>query len=338
MFSTPAITMAGMQGGAPTFSPWPMPGPNYSMAPPMAPHPVAMTPDSFNQPSGASWESDVPVMANARAAFSDHNKGLEAGDYIWTLAPVPGSVEERRLFQEGRVRPFNIAMANLWLREKCKEANDWVAKNLTSDPLATACEFEFERARHDPNSTIGRRSEEVRALLAYRTSAGVRSRFVQLGANMTQPNMVTSTNLELGGSLSASQNDTQVAWCVAGSAQTRNIWGLSAIVGRHLWVLIKRTEDGVFQLEPYMHDGLSDLLPPGAGMYRGANGDFERAAYYYIGVVSVRGRVTVRDRLAVEAAWKPKTLATAHSAANMLELINVTVAPSHHGLYMFHLY
>lgn len=335
MFGGGPINMVGAQAGPPSFSAWPMPGPGYSFASPMTPASVPVTAEGFNQPSGASWESDVPVMANSRVAPSPYAQYLEAGDLVLALDAVPESRDAVRLAKEEMVQALNVAAANDWLRKQCAQCNDWLDKNLPAgDPLRTASEFVFDAALADPASFFGQQSPSVRALLAYRTGHGIMSRLRLLGPNMTQSNMVTSTDLIGGSSLSADHGDTQVAWVVRGSAKTRNIWGPLATVGRHLWLALRRTDDDVFQLETYMNKNFGDVVDQAALMYAGRDGRLERAACYYVGRVSVRGRVTARDAFALKRAIDGSNLGEAHKLASMLELFDITVAPRRHGTYM----
>lgn len=326
--------MMGAQSGPPTFSAWPMPGPGYSFAPPTTPASVPVTAEGLNQPSGASWQSDVPVMANMRVAPSPYAKNLAAGDIVFAVDAVPESRDAARLAKEEMVQALNVAAANSWLRQQCALCNDWIDKNLPAgDPLRTASEFTFEAELADPTSSLGQQSPSVRALLAYRTGHGIMSRLRLLGPNMTQSNMVESSDVG-GYSLSADQGDTQVAWVVRGSAKTRNIWGPLATVGRHLWLVLRRTEDDVFQLETYTNNNFSDVVDQGKLMYAGRDGSAERAACYYVGVVSVRGHMTARDAYALQRAIDGTNLDEAKKLASMLEMFDITVAPRRHGTHL----
>lgn len=334
MFGGGPINMMGAQSGPPSFMAWPVPGPGYSFASPMIPQPVTMRPEQLNQPQGASWESDVPVMGNSRVAPSPYAKFIEGGDLVWALDAVAGTRDAKRLHEEERVQAMNAACVNDWLRQQCQLCNAWLDKNLLAgDPLRTACEFEFDRQLNDPATFIGGQAPAVRALLAYRTGHGIAARLRLLGPNLTQANMVTTTDFSRGSSLSADQGDTQIAWVARGSSKTRNIWGARATVGRHLWMVLRRDAAAdVFQLEPYHNDNFSDVLDQAQVMYAGRDGRMERAAAYYVGKVSVRGTVSTRDAFALQRAISGADLAESHKMCNMLELFDVTVMPRRHGL------
>jgi len=336
--SVPSNIMPPTQSGLPSFRAFPMPGgtyahPAFDQAPP-APLPTLV------QPTGASWLSDIPVTGNAVVVSTEYAKYLEGGDIAFAIRPpqTDSMMGAQAMARARKLQAFNLFTLNHWLRKHSTDANDWVAANLAGSPLATCSEHEFDFAMMDPGSELATKSTAVRALLAYRTAHGIRARLDYLGPIPNQPNRLTSTNIDRG-SLSAEQGDTSMAWTVAGPAYVQNVWGAEAIVGKHLWLQLKRV-DGVFQMVPYVSTlDLSTCVPDSARFYTGVNGlpNGERCINYPVGLMVARGRRTVRDDIFLQTArgiadkTKPQLVVVsmddAHKACADLERIQIATAP-----------
>jgi len=348
--NTPAV-MPGPESGPPTFHMWSAPGRNYTFNSPLAPPPININARGDIEPEGASWVSNIPVMANGRALKTPYTQFLNASDPIWVLRPSRARDDIAQQTAQ-RLNVFNLPAVNNYLVEECQKADEWVAQQLSNvrgsviaprlANLATCGDYEFEEALEDAD-LLGQRPESTRGLLAFRTSNGVATRFSYLGVNMTQPNMITSVDPNEG-SLSAEQDDTQVAWVTRGPAEVVNLWGPGAMGARHLHVLVKpvskvlnpRQPDNVtrvFQLVPYMSADLSDVVPPGDDIYINRAGLPEHCARYYVGMVALRGTVMTIDTSfrQMAAGSDPSKAFTAHQH---LERINVTVQPQRHGSFI----
>lgn len=349
-YETPAV-MPGPESGPPSFHMWAAPGPKYTFNSPMQAPPININPRGDIEPEGASWVSNIPVMANGRVLRTPNSKFLEASDPIWKLRPsrTRDSIAEQASM---RLDVYNLPAVNNYLLEACVKADDWVDTNLRSKAgsivaqqlarLADCGGYEFEEALEDMD-LLGSRPESVRGLLAFRTSNGIKTRFDFLGVNMTQANMVTSADIREG-SLSAEHEETQVAWVARGPAEVINLWGAGTIIGRHLYVLIKPVLKAlnprepsklspVFQLVPYMSDDLSIVVPPGDDIFINRVGQPEPCARYYVGMVAVRGRVATRENaFRLSAIGSDQT--AAHSASQHLERLNITVQPQRNGSFI----
>lgn len=343
--STPTNIMPPTASGLPQFQAFPVPGGSYAH-PAFGQTPPAPLP-TLVQPTGASWLSDIPVTGNAVVIPTEFAKYLEGGDVAFAIRPpqTDTALGAQSLARARKVQAFNLFTLNHWLRRFSLEANDWVAQNLSNTRFASCSEREFDLAMQDHTSELGTKSAAVRGLLAYRTAHGIRSRLDYLGPIPNQPNRLTSTNIERG-SLSAEQGDTDMAWVVAGPAYVQNVWGADAIVGKFLWLQLKRVDD-VFQMVPYVSRlDLSDQVPDDARFYTGVNGlpDGERCINYPVGLMVARGRRTVRDDIFLQLArgivdkTKPQLavvpLNDAHKACADLERIQIATGVRHHGSFL----
>jgi len=340
----PSGIMPPTASGFPQFQPFPVPGGTYAH-PAFGQTPPAPLPTMI-QPTGASWLSDVPVTANAVVIANEYAKYLEGGDVLFSLRPPETStmLGAQAMARSRRLLAFNLFTLNHWLRQYSQMADDWVQKNL-SGALLNCSEQEFDLAMHDPASPLANRSATDRALLAYHTAHGIRSRLAYLGPVRNQPNLLTTTNIERG-SLSAEHGETQVAWVARGPAHVQNVWGADAIAGKTLWLQLKRVNgDGgrtFFQVVPYVSRlSWADGVPDEARFYTGVSSVplGERCVNFAVGLMVMRGRRTVRDAMFLQTATgvagaTSAALEVSHKAYADLERVQVAVMPRRHGRYV----
>jgi hypothetical protein len=313
------------------------------------------------QPTGASWVSDIPVTANCKVAYSQtYSQYLEASDLLFS-ASVGGS---NSVIRRGVMYAFNLYTINHFLRDVCRKARALVEANAKSPLFARL--LKAPEWAWDSDVLEARNAGDSAAIvplhlehMGYMTAAGVRRMVTYLGCVASQPNNVTSAHISEG-SMSARDGNTQVAWVERGPAYAFNVWGPSAVEGKHLWLQLKLVKDGtaralpggiknpgVFQFVPYVADDHSSLIETTRRKYIGMTGYDELCYNIYVGQMVARGNATVRDAMvlaqaagsmfadpSMTALIADTSLAASHEASKMLEVIQIAVFPQRWGRFV----
>lgn len=295
-------------------------------------------------PNNASWISEIPVMGNAPAANLPTNKYLEAGNLIFALN---SELQTNKHVRRGAIFFYNLACLNAWLRTQSLAAQQAVAEDSRRfNPLL----FEHPEAAWDLQEyREAPATARMRELRSFLTASGVARLVSYVGVNMTQPNMVTSAYIG-DGSMSARDEQTQVAWVSRGPARiTNNVWGHAATPGKHLWLQLRLTDvdsprigpfaqAGAFQFVPYMNDDMSSSIAPAMRHYTGLTGYSELCTNIYVGQMLLNGTQAMRDdtirKRAAGIALGDRDLADAHMACQLLEQIEIAVHPQRHGSFV----
>jgi hypothetical protein len=322
------------------FQPLPVPGAGYTF-PAFGQRPVVPDPNSeAMQPTGSMWHSDAPTTGSAALVNADTNKYLEGGDLLFSIR-TPAMQRELSLGNLARQRKmtaFNLPALNKWLAENSLKATTMVQ----SKRVESLSEGQLELALAEGGQLAGATLQE-KETLAFACAHSIASRVLFLGPVRNQPNLLTSIDVERHGSISADAGDSQTTWVVQGPANVHNVWGPDAVEGVHLWLQLRRTQRGVFQMLPKTASlSLESQLAPHELYYQGASGISERAVNIYVGQLVSRGRRTAHDALFLKTAINEyqsrppsaSALADARSASQELEHVWVMTKPRKHGLYV----
>jgi len=323
------------------FSSVPVPGAAYSAPAPQAG--ISAAGINMNTQHRGSWVSEIPVMGNAKVAWSPvYTKYLEPGN---TLFVLNGRQMADKQTRNGAVYAFNLYTMNAWLREMCRHAQQMVAEDASDTYKALLDEPEWAWNQHMMALTTDRL---VQGRLPYLTAAGIMGLVYYLGINMTQSNLMTSAYIA-DGSWSAQDDQTQIAWVAKGPARvTHNVWGPDAVCGKHLWLQLRLVADerhptmggfrtaGVFQFVPYVSRDLTPTIEAARRRYTGLTGFAEPAPAVYVGEVLSSGRQLVRDMSIVNQATglHGVDLEQAHMACQMLERIEIAAYTQRWGSFV----